>query len=137
MATFIETNSIKASGSTKPTDAGTLIRDEQWGIDATLSGYIIQSVSTNHTRTYDTTQDQKGATVSELDYDENWEVTLTVIGGNGSETGDLDGIVVGDTDFTWDNKKWKVRSCTYNGSYNAKKQYTISIWRSKNFPAQA
>ena len=47
-----------------------------------------------------------------------------------------DGVVVGDTAFEWDNKKWKVRSCTYNGSYNAKKQYTISIWRSKNFPAQ-
>ena len=134
MATFIETNSL--STNTKPRDAGTLIRDAQWGIDATLSGYIIQSVSTNHTRTYDTTQDQKGATVSELDYDENWDVTLTVIGGNGSETGDLEG-VVGDTDFMWDNKKWKVRSCTYNGSYNAKKQYTISIWRAKNFPAQA
>lgn len=39
MATYIQTNDL--TGTTVPTTAGTLIRDAQWGIDATLSGYII------------------------------------------------------------------------------------------------
>lgn len=42
MATFIETDDL--GGTTTPTDAGELIRDAQYGIDATISGYIIQNV---------------------------------------------------------------------------------------------
>lgn len=39
MATYIQTDSV--NGTTTPTNAGELIRDAQYGIDATLSGYII------------------------------------------------------------------------------------------------
>ena len=62
MATFIQTNEL--TGTVKPDKAGTLIRDEQFGIDATLSGYIIQDVQINCNRITDTTQDQKGAVCS-------------------------------------------------------------------------
>lgn len=72
--------------------------------------------------------------VSELDTDEQQEMTMTVIGGDGAESGALDGIVPGDTAFTWDSKTWKVRSVTYNGAYNEKKQYTITAVRNKAFP---
>lgn len=133
MATFIQTEEL--SGTTKPTNAGTIIRKEQWGIDAVLSGYIIQSVSITTSRMYDTTQDQKGAVVSELDYDEQQDMQMEVIGGDGSETGNLPGIIPGDTAFTWDSKTWKVRSVTYNGSFQDKKRYQISATRFKNFPA--
>ena len=132
--TFIQTNSFTA---TTPTDAGTLIRDSQWGIDATLSGYIIQNVSVSKTRLYDETYDQKNSLVSELDTDEQWTASMTVIGGDGNEDATIPGITVGDTAFEFNGKKWKVRSCTYNGAYNDKKSWSLELFRSTNFPAQA
>ena len=132
--TFIQTDSFTA---TTPTDAGTLIRDAQWGIDATLSGYIIQNVSVSKTRVYDETYDQKNSLVSELDTDEQWTASMTVIGGDGNEDATIPGITVGDTAFEFNGKKWKVRSCTYNGAYNDKKSWSLELFRSTNFPAQA
>ena len=134
MATFIQTNDL--TGSVKPATAGTLIRDEQFGIDATLSGYIIQNVTISKTRVYDETYDQKNSLVSELDTDEQWTVSMTVIGGDGNEDATIPGITVGDTAFEFNGKKWKVRSCTYNGTYNDKKSYSLELFRSSNFPAQ-
>ena len=134
MSTFIQTDSFTA---TTPTDAGTLIRDSQWGIDATLSGYIIQNVSVSKTRLYDETYDQKNSLVSELDTDEQWTASMTVIGGDGNEDATIPGITVGDTAFEFNGKKWKVRSCTYNGTYNDKKSWSLELFRSTNFPAQA
>lgn len=135
MATFIQTNDL--SGTTVPTNAGTLIRDAQYGIDATLSGYIIQNVSVQKARVYDETYDQKNSLVSELDTDEQWTATMTVIGGNGDEDATIPGIEVGQTDLQWNNKKWKVRDVTYNGTYNDKKSYSVTLFRSTNFPAQS
>ena len=134
MANFIQTNDL--TGSVKPATAGTLIRDEQFGIDATLSGYIIQNVTISKTRVYDETYDQKNSLVSELDTDEQWTVSMTVIGGDGNEDATIPGITVGDTTFEFNGKKWKVRSCTYNGTYNDKKSYSLELFRSTNFPAQ-
>ena len=134
MSTFIQTDSFT---ETTPTNAGTLIRDQQWGIDATLSGYIIQNVSISKTRVYDETYDQKNSLVSELDTDEQWTVSMTVIGGDGNEDATIPGITVGDTAFEFNGKKWKVRSCTYNGTYNDKKSYTLELFRSTNFPQQS
>lgn len=134
MSTFIQTDSFT---ETTPTNAGTLIRDQQWGIDATLSGYIIQNVQISKTRVYDETYDQKNSLVSELDTDEQWTVSMTVIGGDGNEDATIPGITVGDTTFEFNGKKWKVRSCTYNGTYNDKKSYTLELFRSTNFPQQS
>lgn len=36
--------------------------------------------------------------------------------------------------FQWNNKYWKIRSVTYNGSFNDKKRYTIEAVRYRNFP---
>lgn len=69
MATFITTSDLSGT-TTTPTDAGTLIRNAQYGIDSVLSGYIIQNVSVQKTRVYDETYSQKNALVSELDTDE-------------------------------------------------------------------
>ena len=120
MATFIQTDSFT---TTTPTDAGTLIRDAQWGIDATLSGYIIQDVTINTSRMTDPTQDQKGAVVSELDYDERWDGTMTVIGGSTEDPDELPNIATGDTTFTWAGKKWKIQGVQYTGNFQSKKQY--------------
>ena len=133
MATFIETNEL--SGGVLPTGAGEIIRKEQYGIDAVLSGYIIQNVSISKSRTSDDTYDQKNALVSQLDLDERWDLNATVIGGS-DEDASLDGLVVGDIAFTWNGKKWKITSCTYNGTYNDKKSYSITAFRTTNFPAQ-
>lgn len=131
MATFIETDDFT---TLTPTGAGSIIRDAQYGIDATLSGFIIQNVSITTSRVYDQTFSQKNMLVSELDTDEQQEMQMTVIGGDGAESGSLDGIVPGDTAFSWDGKTWKVRSVTYNGAYNQKKSYTITAIRNKAFP---
>lgn len=136
MATFIQSEP-SVNGVTKPTDAGSLIRTSQWGIDATLSGFIIQDVSIAEERITDTTQDQKGATVSQLDYDKHWTGSMTVIGGDGSEDGSVGGIVAGDTAFEWAGHKWKVTNVTYQGNYADKKKYSVSFERWENFPSQA
>lgn len=129
----IETNSV--GGNPTPRNAGDIIRDAQWGIDAVLSGYIIQSIQTNHQRVYDVTYDQKGAEVSELDYDEQWTMQMEVIGGDGNEDGDLTGYDVGDINITWNGHNWKCRSVQYRGSYQDKKRYTLELFRCANFPA--
>lgn len=134
MATFIETNDL--GGTTTPTNAGDLIRDAQYGIDATISGYIIQNVQVQKTRVYDETYSQKNSLVSELDTDEQWTASMTVIGGDGNEDATIPGVTVGMTDFEWNGKKWKVRDCTYNGVYNDKKSYSLTLFRSSNFPKQ-
>lgn len=131
----IETNSVQ--GTATPSNAGGIIRDAQWGIDAVLSGYIIQNIRTDHQRVYDVTYDQKGAEVSELDYDEQWTMEMEVVGGNGNEDGDLDGYDVGDISISWNGHLWKCRGVQYNGSYQDKKRYTLQLFRCANFPAQA
>ena len=122
------------NGTTHPANAGSLIRSSQWGIDATLSGFIIQDVSINEERITDTTQDQKGAVVSQLDYDQHWTMSMNVIGGDGSENGSVGSISAGDIDFTWAGHKWKVTGVQYQGNYADKKKYTINAERWTNFP---
>lgn len=133
MATFIQSEP-SVNGTTHPTNAGSLIRGSQWGIDAILSGFIIQDVSINEERITDTTQDQKGAVVSQLDYDQHWTMSMNVIGGDGSENGSVGSISAGDIDFTWAGHKWKVTGVQYQGNYADKKKYTISAERWTNFP---
>ena len=132
MATFIETNEL--SGGVLPTGAGEIIRKEQYGIDAVLSGYIIQNVSISKSRTSDDTYDQKNSLVSQLDTDERYDLNMTVIGGS-DEDASLDGLVVGDTTFEWNGKRWKITGCQFNGVYNDKKSYTINAFRTTNFPS--
>lgn len=133
MATFIQSEP-SVNGTTHPTNAGSLIRSSQWGIDAILSGFIIQDVSINEERVTDTTQDQKGAVVSQLDYDQHWTMSMNVIGGDGSENGSVGSISAGDIDFTWAGHKWKVTGVQYQGNYADKKKYTINAERWTNFP---
>lgn len=133
MSTFIQSEP-SVNGTTLPANAGTLIRTDQWGIDSTLTGFIIQDVSIAEEAITDVTQDQKGAVVSELDYDKRWTGTMTVIGGDGSEDGSVGTLSVGDTTFSWANKTWKIDNITYRGNYQSKKMYDISFHRAVNFP---
>lgn len=129
MAEYIETEA-----ATVPATAGTLIRSDEWGIDNLLANYIVQSENITESRITDVTQDQKGAVVSELDYDSRYDLSLTVIG-DGSGIGTT--ISPGDTTFSYGGNIWKLISCSYTGSYNGKKTYSISGYRYRNFPAQA
>lgn len=125
---------IKTTSSPLPANGKTLIRDAEWGIDNVLAGFIVQSEDYTNDLVTDTTQDQKGAVVSQLDYDHHYTCTLTVIG-SGTPP------VAGDISFSWKdkengtNKTWKVQNVTFNGSYNDKKKYTINLERWDNFPA--
>ena len=132
-AQFIETNEL--SGGVLPTTAGDIIRKEQYGIDAILSGYIIQNVSISKSRTSDDTYDQKNSLVSQLDVDQRWDMQMQIIGGS-NEDCELENLEVGDIQFQWNNKRWKILGITYNGVYNDKKSYTLTAFRTQNFPAQ-
>jgi hypothetical protein len=135
MAEIISSPSL--GGGTLPSNAGELIRQPDWGIDATLSGYILQNLNVTTERITDTTQDQKGAVVSQLDYDEHQTLSFTAIGGNGEEVDLPNALKPGQTDFTFGNKKWKLQSVAYAGTYNGKKQYTIQAERWKNWPPES
>lgn len=136
MATFIQSEP-SMNGTTHPDTAGSLIRKDQWGIDATLSGFIIQDVTISEERITDTTQDQKGAVVSQLDYDQHWTGSMNVIGGDGSENGSVGTLRAGDTAFELAGHKWKITGVQYQGNYADKKKYTVSFERWTNWPPQA
>ena len=139
MATFNKSDPSNGTSGTFPGTAGTMIKTAQWGVDNSLSGWIIQSESITREAITDTTQDQKGAVVSQLDYDEHFTLTLNMIGGTGGAgdgTEDTALPQVGDIDFTYAERKWKVTNVTYNGSYQDKKSYTVTAERWTNFPVQ-
>ena len=135
MASTIESKP-SMGGTTLPTNAGSLIRGEEWGIDNTLQNCIIQSESITEEAITDQTQDQKGAVVSELDYDHHWTLSLTLLCDSASApiTGSGTAFQVGDTTMNYAGHNWKVKTVAYNGSYNAKKSYSITAERYVNFP---
>ena len=112
----------------------TTIADAQWGIDNLLPSstgvWIIQSETITSELVTDTTQDQKGRVIGQLDYDKHYTCSLDVIGNGILPT-------MGDTTLEYADKKWKVQSITYNGSYQDKKKYTIALERWEHFPQQA
>lgn len=125
-------------GGTFPTDAGAKIRSNQWGIDNVVNGFIIQSEDITCENITDTTQDQKGAVVSQLDYDRHYTLSLNLIGGSGGAgdgTEDAGLPKIGDINFQYAGHNWKINGVTYNGSYQDKKHYTITAERWENFPA--
>lgn len=130
MATQYETISPVVPGAA---DA-TTIADAQWGIDNTLPGgnglWIIQSETITSELVSDTTQDQKGRVIGQLDYDKHYTCQIDVIGNGELPT-------AGDTALEYAEKKWKVQSITYNGSYQDKKKYTINLERWEHFPQQS
>ena len=127
--------SVPSMGAeTLPANAGALVRGTQWGIDTTLSGYIIQDININESRVTDVTRDQKGAVVSELDYDKRWELTFTAIGGDGTE-GTPTAFEPGKIDFNLVGKTWKIDTCTYVGSYQDKKKYSVTAHKTTHWPA--
>ena len=139
MATFNKSDPSNGTSGTFPETAGAMIKGAQWGIDNSLSGWIIQSESITREAITDTTQDQKGAVVSQLDYDEHFTLTLNIIGGTGGAgdgTEDAKLPALGDTSFEYAGRKWKVTNVTYNGSYQDKKSYTVTAERWTNFPVQ-
>lgn len=132
MATFIQSEP-SMNGTTLPTNAGELIRGAEWGIDNTIDGFIVQSENISESMITDTTNDQKGAVVSQLDYDKHWTLSLTIIGDTDAE----DKLPkAGDLTFSYGGYKWKINNVAYTGSYQAKKQWQISAERWTNFPSQ-
>ena len=134
MAEFIQTDEL--SSTLIPTGAGDIIRKENYGIDAVLSGYIIQNVSISKSRTTDETFDQKNALVSQLDCDQRWDMQMQIIGGS-NEDCELENLEVGDISFQWNGKRWKILGIQYQGSYDSKKAYTLTAFRTTNFPKQS
>ena len=138
-ATFRETDGARVAGNTIPATAGSVINKEQYGIDFLFPGYIVQSATITQSVNEDITQDQKNAIVSRLDLDHIYDATVEVIGGS-TEDGTLSSsggnIEVGDIAYNFAGHNWKVTGVTYNGSFQDKKRYTVTLQRSTNFPAE-
>lgn len=132
MAASTNQSNPSMNGTTLPANAGSLIEGNEWGIDNILSGYIVQSEDIAEEVITDTTQDQKGAVVSQLDYDRHWTLTLGIIGDTSATPPE-----VGDYSFTYGGAKWKVTNVTYTGAYNDKKKWSVSAERWTNFPPQS
>ena len=129
------------NGTTKPDGAGLLIRKEEWGIDHTIDDFISQNESINEEVITDTTQDQKGAVVSQLDYDKHWTLTFDIIGDTAHVSQALGGtvngegtFVAGDVQFYYGGNYWKIMSVNYAGAYNDKKKWSVTAERWVNFP---
>ena len=133
MASYINSEPSTA-GTTLPTNAGTLIRSDEWGIDNTLSDFIIQNESIQEETITDQTQDQKGSIVSELDYDHHWTLSLDLIGDTAA--GDALFNTTGDYTILYGGHYWKLKSVSYTGAYNDKKKWSITAERWINFPEQ-
>lgn len=138
-ATFRETAEARVAGNTIPATAGSVINKEQYGIDFLFPGYIVQSATITQSVNEDITQDQKNSIVSRLDLDHIYDATVEVIGGS-TEDGTLSSsggnIEVGDIAYSFAGHNWKVTGVTYNGSFQDKKRYTVTLQRSTNFPAE-
>ena len=138
-ATFRETDEARVAGNTIPATAGSVINKEQYGIDFLFPGYIVQSATITQSVNEDITQDQKNSIVSRLDLDHIYDATVEVIGGS-TEDGTLSAsggnIEVGDIAYSFAGHNWKVTGVTYNGSFQDKKRYTVTLQRSTNFPAE-
>lgn len=139
-ATFRETAEARVAGNTIPATAGSVINKEQYGIDFLFPGYIVQSATITQSVNEDITQDQKNAIVSRLDLDHIYDATVEVIGGS-TEDGTLSAsggnIEVGDIAYSFAGHNWKVTGVTYNGSFQDKKRYTVTLQRSTNFPPES
>lgn len=116
-----------------------MIKGDEWGIDNTLTDCIIQSENITEEAITDQTQDQKGAVVSELDYDHHWTLSLTFLCDRDSApiTGKNSSFGVGDYTFKYGKDTWKIKTIAYTGSYNGKKQYVLTAERWTNFPQQS
>ena len=138
-ATFRETAEARVAGNTIPATAGSIITKDQYGIDFLFPGFIVQSATITQSVNEDITQDQKNAIVSRLDLDHIYDATVEVIGGS-TEDGTLSSsggnIEVGDIAYSFAGHNWKVTGVTYNGSFQDKKRYTVTLQRSTNFPAE-
>ena len=138
-ATFRETAEARVAGNTIPATAGSIITKDQYGIDFLFPGFIVQSATITQSVNEDITQDQKNAIVSRLDLDHIYDATVEVIGGS-TEDGTLSAsggnIEVGDIAYNFAGHNWKVTGVTYNGSFQDKRRYTVSLQRSTNFPAE-
>lgn len=138
--TFRETSEARVAGNTIPATAGSVINKEQYGIDFLFPGYIVQSATITQSVNEDITQDQKNSIVSRLDLDHIYDATVEVIGGS-TEDGTLSAsggnIEVGDIAYSFAGHNWKVTGVTYNGSFQDKKRYTVTLQRSTNFPPES
>ena len=61
---------------------------------------------------------------------------MQIIGGS-NEDCELENLEVGDISFQWNGKRWKILGIQYQGSYDSKKAYTLTAFRTTNFPKQS
>ena len=140
MATGSNYQTEELTGVTVPTTIPD-INEAVYGITSTLKDCIIQNESINYTKQTADVMDQKNALVSQLTYDERWDITLDVLAKSGAiseypklapnvkATSGVDAEI-----FEYGGHYWKLTGLTYTGSYNDFKKWNITGFRSTNYP---
>lgn len=124
-----------------PTDADDAILSNDWGIDGaftSLTGLIIQSETYTDEPQIDQTFDQKNRLVHELTYDHKETCSLDVIG-LGGDTAAIEALTPNKTvsykrSGESTAETWLVRSCQYQGAYNDKKKWSVTLEKWAKFP---
>lgn len=101
---------------------------DTYGIETTVNGITIETVTLTETRQVEQVPDQKNAIADEIEYDKRIDLKLTYRGTKLTTTG---GIV------TYNNIKYAVDSHEEAGSYNGLKRYNLSAHRFNNYPKGA
>ncbi|MGN0844972.1 MAG: hypothetical protein ACI4QT_07095 [Kiritimatiellia bacterium] len=102
------------------------------GVDAALTGCIIQSYSTTEAPIVEQVADQNGAIGAEVKYDTRTDISLTVIASSSTAPSTIPS--AGD-EWTFDGSKWFVDSVQKGQTYNAATQWTIAAHKYDNTPA--
>lgn len=131
--------SLPHSGPLPTNDISAVVpqTDAAWGItDVLSSGHVIlQNVDISEERITDTTQDQTGAVVSQLDYDKHWTLDITFIGPRSFNPAPINA-APGSVTFLFRDHNWKVLTLTETGAYNDKVKFNLTAERWNNYPAQ-
>lgn len=108
--------------ATTPTspDTGT------YGINTTVAGITIESVTITENPLTEPVPDQKNATVNEVRYDTRKNLKITYRGTKLAETNGC---------ITYDGVKYAVDSHEDAGTYNGLHRYTLTAHRFDNYPS--
>lgn len=109
--------------SFKPSGAASI--NVAYGVDAEISGYIIQTAEETEATENLTIPDQKGRTAQVIAYQKAFNLTLTMIGPDTAPTS-------AGSELSYDGDTWIVNSVTRNCTYNDTAKWQIQAVRYLN-----
>lgn len=97
---------------------------EQYGIETSLEGYVIESENETETPQVEPVPNQKNQVADEIQYDVRHDLRLTVRGATKPAA----------TILTYNDHKWAVDSVEKAGTYNGLRRFNITAHRTSLYP---